>query len=135
MKCLILAAGYATRLYPLTENFPKPLLEVKGKTILDWLVDDIDASGAIDEYVIETRNSDSEDWKTVHTGTLAMYDEFDDVLSTGAQANQYDAFYSDDTIIADMGILLSGNSSAECKCKRYSFQNRIFPQINQRYTD
>ena len=41
MKCLILAAGYATRLYPLTENFPKPLLEVGGKTILDWLVDDL----------------------------------------------------------------------------------------------
>ena len=40
MKCLILAAGYATRLYPLTENFPKPLLEVGGKTILDWLVDE-----------------------------------------------------------------------------------------------
>ena len=32
MKCLILAAGYATRLYPLTENFPKPLLKVKDKT-------------------------------------------------------------------------------------------------------
>lgn len=52
MKCLILAAGYATRLYPLTENFPKPLLEIKGKTILDWLVDDIDTLGAIDEYVV-----------------------------------------------------------------------------------
>ena len=52
MKCLILAAGYATRLYPLTENFPKPLLEVKGKTILDWLVDDIDTLGAVDEYVV-----------------------------------------------------------------------------------
>lgn len=52
MKCLILAAGYATRLYPLTENFPKPLLEVGGKTILDWLVDDIDTLGAIDEYVV-----------------------------------------------------------------------------------
>ena len=38
MKCLILAAGYATRLYPLTENFPKPLLTVGEKTILDWLV-------------------------------------------------------------------------------------------------
>ena len=52
MKCLILAAGYATRLYPLTENFPKPLLEVGGKTILDWLIDDIDTCGEIDEYVV-----------------------------------------------------------------------------------
>lgn len=52
MKCLILAAGYATRLYPLTENFPKPLLTVGKKTILDWLVDDIDVSGAVDEYIV-----------------------------------------------------------------------------------
>lgn len=52
MKCLILAAGYATRLYPLTENFPKPLLKVGEKTILDWLVDDIDTAGVIDEYVV-----------------------------------------------------------------------------------
>lgn len=52
MKCLILAAGYATRLYPLTENFPKPLLEVGGKTILDWLLDDLDTAGVIDEYVV-----------------------------------------------------------------------------------
>ena len=52
MKCLILAAGYATRLYPLTENFPKPLLEVQGKTILDWLIDDIDTLGSVDEYVV-----------------------------------------------------------------------------------
>ena len=52
MKCLILAAGYATRLYPLTENFPKPLLMVGEQTILDWLVDDIDSLGEVDEYVV-----------------------------------------------------------------------------------
>lgn len=52
MKCLILAAGYATRLYPLTENFPKPLLKVGEKTILDWLIDDIDESGLVDGYVV-----------------------------------------------------------------------------------
>lgn len=52
MKCLILAAGYATRLYPLTENFPKPLLTVGNKTILDWLIDDIDEAGLVDEYVV-----------------------------------------------------------------------------------
>lgn len=50
MKCLILAAGYATRLYPLTENFPKPLLKVGEKTILDWLVDDV--SPVIDEFIV-----------------------------------------------------------------------------------
>lgn len=52
MKCLILAAGYATRLYPLTENFPKPLLEVKGKTILDWLVDDLAEKELINEFIV-----------------------------------------------------------------------------------
>ena len=52
MKCLVLAAGYATRLYPLTENFPKPLLAVGNKTILDWLLDDIDTAGLVDEYII-----------------------------------------------------------------------------------
>ncbi len=52
MKCLILAAGYATRLYPLTENFPKPLLQVQGKTILDWLIDDMDSLGLVEEYVV-----------------------------------------------------------------------------------
>lgn len=52
MKCLILAAGYATRLYPLTENFPKPLLKVQDKPILDWLIDDIDAAGEVDEYIV-----------------------------------------------------------------------------------
>ena len=52
MKCLILAAGYATRLYPLTENFPKPLLKVGEKTILDHLLDDIAPTGLVDRYVV-----------------------------------------------------------------------------------
>lgn len=52
MKNLILAAGYATRLYPLTENFPKPLLEVNGKSILEYLLEDIDKQDEIDEHII-----------------------------------------------------------------------------------
>ena len=65
MKCLILAAGYATRLYPLTENFPKPLLDVGGKPILDWLIDDLDKSGLIDEYIVVSNHKFAkifEDW-------------------------------------------------------------------------
>ncbi len=56
MKCLILAAGYATRLYPLTEKFPKPLLKVGDKTILDWLIDDIRSSGIVDEFAVVTNH-------------------------------------------------------------------------------
>lgn len=57
MKCIILAAGYATRLYPLTENFPKPLLEVCDKSIIDRLVDDIAqikwaGQSIVDEFIV-----------------------------------------------------------------------------------
>ena len=66
MKCLILAAGYATRLYPLTENFPKPLLEVNGKPIISWILDDIDANVDIEEYIVVTNHRFAEhfnEWK------------------------------------------------------------------------
>jgi glucose-1-phosphate thymidylyltransferase len=53
---LILAAGYATRLYPLTENFPKPLLMIGTKTIIDWLIDDINTSKIVDEYIVVTNH-------------------------------------------------------------------------------
>ena len=65
MKCLILAAGYATRLYPLTQNFPKPLLTVGALTILDWLITDIDKAGVVDEYIVISNHkfaSIFEDW-------------------------------------------------------------------------
>lgn len=52
MKTILLAAGYATRLYPLTENFPKPLLDVGGKPILDWLIGDLSEGGQMDEYIV-----------------------------------------------------------------------------------
>ncbi|MEI6133055.1 MAG: sugar phosphate nucleotidyltransferase [Bacillota bacterium] len=41
MHCIILAAGFATRLYPLTRNFPKALLPVKGKALVDYLIEDV----------------------------------------------------------------------------------------------
>lgn len=78
MKCLILAAGYATRLYPLTENFPKPLLRVQEKTILDWLIDDIDGSRLVDEYVIISNHKFAhhfEQWATTKTQKITIVDD------------------------------------------------------------
>lgn len=54
MKSIILAAGYATRLYPLTENRPKPLLEIGESTILDRLLDDVDTISGIDGHILVT---------------------------------------------------------------------------------
>ena len=56
MKALVLAAGYATRLYPLTINRPKALLEIKGKAILDHIVDKIESVEQVDEILIVTNN-------------------------------------------------------------------------------
>lgn len=56
MKAIVLAAGYATRLYPLTKNQPKPLLEVAGKTILDHIVEKIDKVESNDEVIIITND-------------------------------------------------------------------------------
>jgi len=56
VKAIILAAGYATRLYPLTENFPKHLLEVGGKTIVDRLFDQLKTISDIDHAYIVTNN-------------------------------------------------------------------------------
>ena len=78
MKCLFLAAGYATRLYPLTENFPKPLLKVGEKTILDWLIEDIDGAGAVDEYIVVTNHkfaAQFEAWAREHTLKITVVDD------------------------------------------------------------
>ena len=52
MKTIVIAAGYATRLYPLTENFPKPLLEIGKSTILDRMLDDLDTIPDITEHIV-----------------------------------------------------------------------------------
>ena len=78
MKCLILAAGYATRLYPLTENFPKPLLKVRDKTILDWLLEDINGAGIVDQYVVITNHKFAkhfQEWASAHTLPITVLDD------------------------------------------------------------
>jgi len=65
MICIVLAAGYATRLYPLTENFPKPLLKVGEKSILDRLLEDLDKTD-ITEFVVVSNHkfiAHFEEWK------------------------------------------------------------------------
>ncbi len=56
MKALILAAGYATRLYPLTKDTPKSLLVLNGKPIIDHILDKIELARNVDQVYIITNN-------------------------------------------------------------------------------
>lgn len=78
MKCFLLAAGYATRLYPLTENFPKSLLSVGGKTILDWLCEDIASSGEVGEFVVISNHKfvrQFEEWAATKPYKITVIDD------------------------------------------------------------
>lgn len=54
MKLVILAAGYATRLYPLTLDQPKPLLTVAGKPMIEHVIDNLASTSSIDHAYIVT---------------------------------------------------------------------------------
>jgi glucose-1-phosphate thymidylyltransferase len=54
VKVIILAAGYATRLYPLTLTQPKPLLPVAGKPMIDYVLDNLAPIGGIDRIYVVT---------------------------------------------------------------------------------
>lgn len=56
MKVVMLCAGYATRLYPLTENTPKPLLPVGGKPMLEWILDRVTKVNGVDGVYIITNH-------------------------------------------------------------------------------
>jgi glucose-1-phosphate thymidylyltransferase len=64
MNVLILAAGYATRLYPLTLNKAKPLLVVGRKPIIEWLVDNLSGIPDLETIYIVTNDKFAADFQT-----------------------------------------------------------------------
>ncbi len=56
MKALILSAGYATRLYPLTKDFPKSLLLVGDRPIIDYIINKLESIEEINEIIIVTNS-------------------------------------------------------------------------------
>ena len=113
MKCLILAAGYATRLYPLTENFPKPLLKVGEKTILDWLIDDIDALGKVDEYVVISNHKFAEHfaaWAKEKAQKITVVDDGTSTNETRLGAVKDIQFAIDSLSLDDDMLVIAGDN-------------------------
>ncbi|PYL30994.1 MAG: hypothetical protein DMF45_00745 [Verrucomicrobia bacterium] len=77
MNALILAAGYATRLYPLTLNKAKPLLRVGRKPIIEWLFDNLASVPALRTVYIVTNDkfaSDFQNWADAYQDRPAFAD-------------------------------------------------------------
>lgn len=113
MKCLILAAGYATRLYPLTENFPKPLLKVGEKTILDWLVDDIHTAGVVDEYVVISNHKYArhfENWAQTKPQKITVLDDGTDSNETRLGAVRDIQFAIEELNLDDEMLVIAGDN-------------------------
>lgn len=73
MNILILAAGYATRLYPLTENKAKPLLEVAGKPMLEWVIDNLAPIEGIEKVCVVTNSKFAGDFQSWADGYKAAH--------------------------------------------------------------
>ncbi len=113
MKCVVLAAGYATRLYPLTENFPKPLLKVGGRAILDWLLDDIDSTGAVSEYVVISNYKfarDFQDWAGKKPYKITVVDDGTETNETRLGAVKDIQFAIKKLNIDDDCLILAGDN-------------------------
>src|SRR5712675_3046540 len=63
MNALILASGYATRLYPLTLNKAKPLLVVGGKPIIEWVVDNLQGVPDLETIYVVTNDKFAPDFQ------------------------------------------------------------------------
>ena len=63
MNILILAAGYATRLYPLTQSKAKPLLDVAGKPMMEWVIDNLAPIHGIEKVYVVTNNKFAADFQ------------------------------------------------------------------------
>ncbi len=76
MNVLILAAGYATRLYPLTLNKAKPLLAVGGKPIIQWLVDNLAGIPDVETIYVVTNDKFATDFQAWTEEYQKQYPEF-----------------------------------------------------------
>lgn len=139
MKCLVLAAGYATRLYPLTENFPKPLLEVAGRTILDVLIDDVKRCGLVDGYVIVSNHKFYNHfcaWAKTRQEKIVVLDDGTESNETRLGAVKDISFAIDTLSLNEELLILAGDNLLDFSlCDFISFAKSKGSSCVMRYTE
>lgn len=88
MKNIVIAAGYATRLGELTKNFPKPLLKIGERSILDRMLDDIDTIADIDEHIVITNHKFAPHFEAWRKEVASKYKKPITIVDDGTETNE-----------------------------------------------
>jgi glucose-1-phosphate thymidylyltransferase len=86
MDAIVLAAGFATRLYPLTENLPKPLLNVGGKPLIEHIIKKLEEIKSVNKIYIVTNDKFEQHFKK----WLGNFDAEKpiEIISDGTKSNE-----------------------------------------------
>jgi len=89
MNALILAAGYATRLYPLTLNKAKPLLVVGGRPIIEWVVDNLADVPDLETIYVVTNDKFAADFQAWSERYQDQHPEFKfKIINDGSKSDE-----------------------------------------------
>jgi glucose-1-phosphate thymidylyltransferase len=124
MKALILAAGYATRLYPLTKEYPKPLLTVGKRPLINYIVEKLGEVPAIDEILVVTNSKfigHFQKWaRTVRSRKeLTLVDDLTKELRDKRGAIGDIHFAIEDRCIRDDLLVIGGDNLFDEKLKKF----------------
>lgn len=124
MKAIILAAGYATRLYPLTEKKPKALLDINHKPIINYIIEQINTIDAIDEIYVVTNHKfiDSfADWQkeTISRAKISVLDDGTTQEENRKGAIGDIAFVIEQKAIDDELLVIAGDNFFTYQIKDY----------------
>jgi mannose-1-phosphate guanylyltransferase len=103
MKALLLAAGFGTRLRPLTNHTPKCLVEIGGKPLLSYWIDPLLEAG-VSEFLINTHylNEQFQDYveNSPYKGHIRLFHEEKLLGTAGTLMNLKSFCRDDDTLVA-----------------------------------
>jgi len=127
MKAIILAAGYATRMHPLTENQPKALLPLGGRPIIDYIIDQINTLPNVNEIIVMSNHkfyADFEKWAEKHTSKTPIFliddGSMDDTDRLGAIGDIYFAIQVKN-ISEDIVVIAGDNYFTYPLLEQYEF--------------
>lgn len=127
MKAFILAAGYGTRLRPLTDKIPKPLVSVWGKPVISYIIESLIEFG-INDFVLNLHHLGDliEEYLALkYKGVKFFYSREEKILDTGGGLKRALRFLKDDEFIMHNGDILAKFNFSEIVNYHKSFKNVV----------